>query len=39
MNITRWILVVGAGVLVLVWLEVRKPEQRAGAAGPGVGLL
>jgi len=26
MNITRWIMVVGAGVLVLVWLEVRKPS-------------
>ena len=26
MNITRWILLVGAGVLVLVWLEVRKPS-------------
>ena len=26
MNISRWILLAGAGVLVLVWLELTKPD-------------
>lgn len=34
MNISRWILLAGAGVLVLVWLELNKPDPEPQTLAP-----